>query len=157
MRASVCLTRHSAPVICEADSAAPLCVRSSVRLDVFFSPSLKLSIRLSLKIKDRQNRFVCMYVCIFREKEIRLRTSVRPFVRSFVCPDVFFSPSLKWASTGGGGLARGGKLIIYNRGTGGVNGVKNRSGLWEGPGGGGSSTGALCTGYPLRPCVRLSV
>ncbi len=30
MRASVCLTQHSAPVICEADSATPLCVRSSV-------------------------------------------------------------------------------------------------------------------------------
>ncbi len=55
----------------------------------------------------------------------------------------------------GGGPARGGKLIIYNRGTerggdqrvkesewkmrrrgGGVDGVKNRSGQWEGPGGG---------------------
>jgi hypothetical protein len=35
----------------------------------------------------------------------------------FVCPDVFFSPSLKWANTGEGGPARGGKLIIYNRGT----------------------------------------
>jgi len=32
---------------------------------------------------------------------------------------------------------------------GGVDGVKNQSGQWEGPGGGGSSTGALCTGYPL--------
>jgi hypothetical protein len=33
---------------------------------------------------------------------------------------------------------------------GGINGLNNRSGQWEGPGGrGGSSTGALCTGYPL--------
>jgi len=31
----------------------------------------------------------------------------------------------------------------------GVDGVKNRSGQWEGPGRGGSSTGALCTGHPL--------
>jgi hypothetical protein len=30
-----------------------------------------------------------------------------------------------------------------------VDEVKNRSGQWERPGGGGSSTGALCTGYPL--------
>ncbi len=50
------------------DFATPLCVRSSVRLSicpfvypsvrlsgVFFSPSLKLSIRLSLKIRDRSS------------------------------------------------------------------------------------------------------
>ncbi len=53
-----------------------------------------------------------------------------------------------------GGPARGEKLIIYNRGTGGdqwvkksewkmrsrgVDGVKNRSEQWEGPGGGGGA------------------
>jgi hypothetical protein len=37
---------------------------------------------------------------------------------------------------------------MENAKEGGVDGVKNRSGQWEGPGGG-SLTGALCTGYPL--------
>ncbi len=40
MRASVCLTQHSAPVICEADSATPLCVRSSVCPSVCSSVTL---------------------------------------------------------------------------------------------------------------------
>ncbi len=52
-----------------------------------------------------------MYVCIFREKEIRLRTFVRSFVRLL------------------NGPARGGKLIIYNRGTGGDQWVKELE--WE--------------------------
>ncbi len=65
LRACVCLTRHSAPIICEADSATPLCVRSSVH------PSIRPSVRL----------FV--------------RPSIRSSVRSSVCPEVFFSPSLK--------------------------------------------------------------
>jgi hypothetical protein len=56
-------------------------------------------------------------------------------------------------ATRAGGVSMGGKLIIYNRGTGGdqrvkesewkmrrtrggVDGVKNRNGQWEGPGGG---------------------
>jgi hypothetical protein len=41
-----------------------------------------------------------------------------------------------------GGPAQGGKLIIYNRGTGGgINGLKNPSGKCEGPGGGGGVDG----------------
>jgi hypothetical protein len=96
---------------------------------------------------------VCMYVFLGRRKYGYERLSIRPSVRTY------FSPRLL------NGPARGGKLIIYNRGTGGgdqrfkesewkmrmrgVDGVKNRSGQWEGPGGRGSSTSALCTGYPL--------
>jgi hypothetical protein len=51
--ACVCLTRHSAPVICEADSATPLYVRSSVH------PSVRLSVRLTRQfcvLIHRQNR-----------------------------------------------------------------------------------------------------
>ncbi len=76
---SMCLFVHSS--VC-------LSVRLSIHLSVrtyffwicffgFFSPYLKLTKMKKQKKKekkrDRQNRFVCMYVCIFREKEIRLR------------------------------------------------------------------------------------
>jgi len=38
-----------------------------------------------------------------------------------------------------------------------VDGVKNRSGQWEGSGEGGSSTGALCIGYPLVLHIKATV
>jgi hypothetical protein len=67
------------------------------------------------------------------------------------------------APLGKGGPARGEKLIIYNRGTGGDQRVKEsewkmrrrggstgwRTGVGNGKDGARESTGALCTGYPL--------
>jgi len=70
-------------------------VHSSVCPDVFFSPSFKLSVHLSLKIRYRQNRFVCMYVCILREKEIQLRMSVRPSVCPFICLSIRLSVTVR--------------------------------------------------------------
>jgi hypothetical protein len=68
LRASVCLTRHSAPVICEADSQP---VSVSVR------PSVHSSVRSS----------VCPSVCPFVRPFVRL--SVRLSVRSSICSNVF--------------------------------------------------------------------
>jgi len=55
-----------------------------------------------------------MYVCIFREKEIQLQTSVRLSVRTYFFPRLLSGPA-----QAEGGPAQGGKLIIYNRGRGG--------------------------------------
>ncbi len=123
---SVCLTRHFAPVICEADSATPLCVRLFVRLfvhlsvrpsvrpsvrtyfsprllncpSVFFSSSLKSSVRLSLKIRDRQNQFVCLYVFLGRRKYGYGRLSVRPSIWTYFSPRLLNGPARGEASTG---------------------------------------------------------
>jgi hypothetical protein len=62
-------TRRSDPVICEADSATPLFVRSSVR--PFVRPCVRLSVRPS----------VCPSVC--PSVRLSVRPSVRPSVRTY--------------------------------------------------------------------------